>query len=263
MGLGLQQIQDIIKRHSSWLGSTFYATSSNDGFQLNGIKYTKFTIKLGFLNEPNLTLYDNHINGINQSPIFIIHNLFGITNKLLVLSERPLLRQISNNFRIHLQYLLDIMRQCLYAMNGRQLTASIIGNHCRISMQSVVDNSIRNLIDNVYADKSITLDIRKNQTLTNIEASSSFYSFVVGMFSLILNELPSKGVLNVIYDGGRDCNLITIDSLDCDFLKLFEVQNSCMSNINNNRILLYKDLIQYWGGKIITEEKTIRLYIYL
>ena len=257
MGLGLKQIQNIIKLHNSWLGSTFYATSSNDGFQLNGIEYTKFTIKLRFLNEPNLTLYDNHINEIKQSPTIIIHNLFGITNKLRILSNSTLLRQISNKFRIYLQYLIDVMRQYLYAINSQQLTTSIIGNDCRISMQSVIDNSIRDLRDYVYADKNIILNICKNQTLAPIEASSGFYSFVVGLLSLIFEKLPSYRDMNVTYDGDRNCNLITISSVDCNFLKLFEVQN----DVDNNRILFYKDLIQYWGGKIIIKENRVQLFI--
>ena len=156
----------------------------------------------------------------------------------------------------------DTLRQCLFKVyldkNDDDLVDAILGYPCSVSMQKVVDGTFKNLIRTLYSYKNIQYDIQVNEALKRIDAHSCFYSFIYGVFSLILDSAPKNSFFEITYDGGRRDNQITVKCEQCNFKRVFD---NNQSELIENRISMYKNMVSEWNGAFIVQNQSFKILL--
>ena len=289
MGIGLKQVKDIMDIHKAWLGTEFSVSSGENVFKLNGIPHSHFIVNLCYNSESsNLTdnaTLANYTDWNEDLPMIIIHNMFGLTYGLQEIIQESLkyLKKSESRLRVNLLRMImnkfvDVLRQYLYAISlnngeleenedtGEYIDEEInegsrftLGNPCDISLHKVSTYTLNNLLCTLYKDKNITCDIQTNQTLSNIVASSAFYSFIVGFLSLILDNVPKNGHLDVTLESDSEDNQIEIY---CEQYNLCNfINNNNLSFVTQNRISMYRYMVEKWNGHINCNNNKIILVL--
>lgn len=280
MGLGLKQVKEIMNMHKEWLDTAFSVSYSEENFNLENVPYSMFTVKFSFLNGENEQKINTEFLQWNESlwsndmPIVIVHNMFTVAYDLRKLCEDKLMSlklsedNDKDEWKWNLAKLImairrfdDILRQYLYKEylnSDDELLDDIMGNECSVSLHKVVDRTFKNLVDTFYSHKNIKYDIQVNQPLKSIKAHSCFYSFISGVFSLLLDSAPKNSFFEITYDGERNDNHITIICEDCDIRSIFN-EKAETSELIQNRIAMYMEMISEWNGAFVIRDHALKI----
>ncbi len=263
--------------HKPWLNTAFSVSSSDKSFSFNGIPHSTFSVNFCFQNESNS--YDTSIINSKFSewkediPIIIVHNMFGLTTNIQEILKESFTLMKNNcksdippiiaSMKLQINRFLDVLRQYVYAdflvEENTELIFDVLGNKCAISLQNVIELTLNNLINTLYKDKNINCNYIVFQKLKNIDASSGFYSFIVGFLSLIIERIPEGDTLEITIEGGLNDNQIQIKNEQCDFISLFSTDNKPF--YIKNRISMYKRMLKAWGGGMICSHNSVKLLI--
>lgn len=268
-GVGLKQIKKIMDLHRGWLDSTFYPSSSESHYSNGGIPYSTFTASLSFVN--TITIQEEQVQQIedmfsdwkNEVPHIVVHDMFGITTNLVKLSQglekirtsdkaynRELTR-CSEVLRLSSNRMSDVLRQYyFYIDKGGDL---IMGAPCTLKMQYTVQTTLNQLGKLFYGVKNIHIDPQCDQRLENRNLTSGAYSFFVGFFSLILDNVPNDSTIEVTYSGGKYNQFI----IQCDEIDFNGILNDESSVEIWNRIQLYQYMMEEWGWEFSIEGSSI------
>lgn len=279
MGLGLKQVKEILNMHRDWLDTAFDVYQNENDFLYENIHYSMFTVKFTYLNGENEQSINTDYVQWNEDlwtddmPIVIVHNMFTVSYDLRRLCENKLMRlRLSNNndieewklaleeLRMVIRRFDDTLRQCLYKVyleqNDDEFVDAIMGNECSVSLHKIVDRSFKSLVKTLYSNKKFLYDIQVNEALKSISAHSCFYSFIYGVFSLILDCAPKGSFFEITYDGGRNDNQITIKCEQCDFKSVF-YENA--SELSRNRVQMYSDMLAEWDGAFFIQDHALKI----
>lgn len=277
MGLGFKQVKEILKMHKAWLDTAFEVEQSESDFLYEKSPYSMFNVKFTYLNGENEQSINTDYLQWNEEfwsddmPIVIVHNMFTITYDLRKLCEdklkslRPADANDKDEWKLQIDELLmvirrfdDTLRQCLYYLDRDkdELGDAIMGNPCQVNLYKVVDRSFKTLVETFYSHKNFQYDVQAHDFLKVVDAHSSFYSFVCGVFSLIFDRAPKNSFFELTYEGGRKNNQIIISCEQCDFKEIF---NENKTEIIENRVSMYQDMIGEWDGCFIVQDHTLKM----
>ncbi len=279
MGLGLKQVKEILNMHRDWLDTAFDVDQNENDFLYENIHYSMFTVKFTYLNGENEQSINTDYLDWNEDfwnddiPIVIVHNMFTVSYDLRKLCENKLIslklsedndkeewKLILEELRMVIRRFDDTLRQCLYKVyleqNDDELVDAIMGNECSVSLHKVVYRTFESLVNTLYSNKNIDYDPQVNEALKSIDAHSCFYSFIYGVFSLILERAPKGSFFEITYEGGRKDNQITIKCEQCNFKGIFY---ESASELIKNRVHMYKDMLAEWNGAFIIQEHALKI----
>lgn len=279
MGQGLRQVKSIIDLHQGWLDTSFSVSSSDKTIILNDTPHSEFIVKMSYMNGNSAVDQDlierNFSEWAQDLPVILIHNMkIIITNlqlfckdkleKIPVADKSVPWRKPIYRLKVRIIRLADVLNQCLYATdamddNDFQL---VLGNDCKVNLQKAVEATLRNLKEKAYRDKGIVFDTANLQRLRNINATSGFYSFLMGLFSLVIDDVPAHSTLQLTNESDNMGSSIVIacDDDDHDFRRTFCPEES--DEVLYYRISMYQEMMDSWNGKIDINRNNIKLYFW-